>query len=69
MDHEFHYLALTCRELEVLMYAILGEAGRMAVESIRAGRDGKKQKAITERIAVLKDLSQKVSDEIYVKHQ
>ena len=69
MDQELHYLALTCRELEVLMYAILGEAGRMAVESIRAGRDGKKQKAISERIAVLKDLSQMVSDEIYVKHQ
>ena len=69
MDQEFHYLALTCRELEVLMYAILCEAGRMAVESIRAGRDSKKQKAITERIAVLKDLSQKFSDEIYVKHQ
>ena len=64
MDQEFHYLALTCRELEVLMFAILGEAGRMAVESIRAGRDSKKQKAITEKIAVLKELSQKKKDAV-----
>ena len=69
MDHEFHYLALTCRELETLMFAILTEAGRMAVESIKAGRDKTKQKVISEKIALLKGLSQKVSDEIYVKHQ
>ena len=69
MDHEFHYIALTCRELEVLMFAILGEAGRMAVEGIKCRRDTKKLAAINEKIAVLKDLSQKVSDEIYVKHQ
>ena len=51
------------------MFAILGEAGRMAVEGIKCRRDTKKLAAINEKIAVLKDLSQKVSDEIYVKHQ
>jgi len=69
MDTNFHYLALTCKELEVMMFAILTEAGRMAVETVKAGRDVKKQKAIKEKLAILKDLSDKVSDEIYVKHQ
>ena len=69
MDTNFHYLALTCKELEVLMFSILTEAGRMAVELVKASRDEKKQKAIREKMAILKELSEKVSDEIYVKHQ
>jgi len=69
MDNEFHYLALTCRELEALMFAILTEAGKMAVESIKAGRNVAKQKVIKEKIDTLKVLSEKISDEIFVKHQ
>ena len=69
MDTNFHYLALTCKELETLMFAILTEAGRMAVEAVKAGTDSKKQKAIKEKVAILKALYDKISDEIYVKHQ
>jgi len=69
MDTEFHYLALTPKELETLLFCILTEAGKMLVETVKAGNDKAKQKAIGEKMDRLVQLRDKISDEIFVKHQ
>ena len=69
MEKEFHYLALTAEELEALLFAILTEAGKMIVETVKAGNDRKKQAAIRRKMDLLVGLREKISDEIFVKRQ
>ena len=69
MEHDFHYLALTAEELEALLFCILTEAGKMIVETVKAGNDRKKQAAIRKKMDLLVQLREKISDEIFIKHQ
>jgi hypothetical protein len=69
MEKEFHYLALTAEELETLLFCILTEAGKMIVETVKAGNDRKKQAAIRKKVDLLAELREKISDEIFVKRQ
>jgi len=41
----------------------------MIVETVKAGNDRKKQAAIRKKMDLLVQLREKISDEIFIKHQ